>query len=240
MIELRGITWDHARGYDPMVATAAAFQERHPDVNISWQKRSLKAFGDYPIDKLAESFDLLVIDHPFAGRAAATGCLLPLDEIIEAEFLAGQAENAVGKSHVSYFYGGHQWALAIDAAGQVSSYRADLMDKTGESLPLTWIELRSLAERRHQAGEHRVAIPLCPIDSLMSFLSLCAIHGEEPCATGDEVVTRELGEFALEFLRGLLSLLDSRVWDESRLRGLKDAIETELVTFDGAASHPRA
>ena len=210
MIELKGITWDHARGFDPMVATAAAFQELHPDVRITWQKRSLKEFGDFPIDKLAESLDLLVIDHPFAGRAAATGCLLPLDEFIEADFLAEQADNAVGKSHVSYHYGGHQWALAIGAAAQVSSYRADLMQNTGEQIPKTWIELRSLAERRHQAADHRVAIPLCPIDSLMSFLSLCAIHGEEPCATENEVVSRELGEFALGFLRGLLPLLDGR------------------------------
>ena len=215
MIELKGITWDHARGFDPMVATASAFQERHPDVRISWQKRSLKEFGDYPIDKLAESFDLLVIDHPFVGRAAATGCLLPLDEHIEDEFLSEQAGNAVGKSHVSYTYGGHQWALAIDAAAQVSSYRADLMEKTGESIPQTWIELQSLAERRHKAGEHRVAIPLCPIDSLMSFFSLCAIHepDAEPCSNDEEVVSRELGEFALGFLRGLLPLLDHRSLD---------------------------
>ena len=213
MIELKGITWDHARGFDPMVATAAAFQARRPDVRITWQKRSLKEFGDFPIDILAEDFDLLVIDHPFVGRAAATGCLLSLDETMDAGFLADQADNAVGKSHISYHYAGHQWALAIDAAAQVSSFRGDLLEKTGEDLPQTWMELRSLAERRHKAGEQRVAIPLCPIDSLMSFLSLCAIYGEEPCASDTEVVNRELGEFALVFLRGLLPLLDGRSLD---------------------------
>ncbi len=213
MIELKGITWDHSRGYDPMVATAAEFQKKHPDVRISWQRRSLKEFGDFPIDKLAQTFDLLVIDHPFVGRAAATGCLLPLDECIENDFLLEQAENAVGWSHTSYRYAGHQWALAIDAAAQVSSYRADLLEKTGEEVPQTWIGLRSLAERRHKAGEHRVAIPLGPIDSLMSFLSLCAIHDDDPCVTEHEVVYRELGEFALGFLRGLLPFLERRSLD---------------------------
>ena len=44
--------------------------------------------------------------------AAATGCLSPLDELIEAPFLADQAANSVGPSHRSCNYSGeHQWAL---------------------------------------------------------------------------------------------------------------------------------
>lgn len=211
MIELKGITWDHARGYDPMVATAAEFQKKQPDVRITWQKRSLKEFGDFPIVRLAETFDLLVIDHPFVGTAAATGCILPLDKYIDENFLAEQAENAVGCSHVSYRYDGHQWALAIDAAAQVSTYRADLMEKTGEEVPQTYIELVSLANRRHKAGKYLVAIPLCPIDSLMCFLSLCAIHDrEEPFLSEYELVHRELGEFVLGSLKALLCSLDPR------------------------------
>ncbi len=73
-----------------MVATAAEFQKKQPDVRITWQKRSLKEFGDFPIDRLAETFDLLVIDHPFVGTAAATGCILPLDKYIDENFLAEQ------------------------------------------------------------------------------------------------------------------------------------------------------
>ena len=34
MTELRGITWQHTRGYLPMVATAQRFSELHPDVQI--------------------------------------------------------------------------------------------------------------------------------------------------------------------------------------------------------------
>src|SRR5712691_3628177 len=127
MTRLIGITWDHSRGYDPMVATAEAYSRLHPDVTIEWRKRSLKEFGDFPIEKLAQSFDLLVIDHPFVGFAAADKCLLPLDEYIDASFLDDQATNSVGRSHNSYFYEGHQWALAIDAAAQISSFRADLL-----------------------------------------------------------------------------------------------------------------
>jgi len=46
MTELRGITWDHTRGFLPMVATAQRFSELHPDVRITWEKRSLQHFAD--------------------------------------------------------------------------------------------------------------------------------------------------------------------------------------------------
>ena len=109
-----------------MVATAEAYASVQPEVRIVWDTRSLQAFADFPVQKLAESYDLLVIDHPFVGFAAADGCLL-LDEHIDAAVLTDQAANSVGPSHRSYIYGGHQWALATDAAGHVSAYRPDLL-----------------------------------------------------------------------------------------------------------------
>ena len=42
--------------------------------------RSLEAFGDQPLEDVADQYDLIVIDHPFCGRAERTGCLTPLDD----------------------------------------------------------------------------------------------------------------------------------------------------------------
>src|ERR1039458_178732 len=123
MIELRGITWDHTRGYLPMVATAQRFSELNPRIGISWEKRALQRFADGQIEQLADHFDLLVIDRPFVGTAAECGCLLPLDEHLPESFLAEQTASSVGRSHESYFFGRHQWALAIDAAAPVSGWR---------------------------------------------------------------------------------------------------------------------
>ncbi len=67
MTTLRGMTWNHTRGYLPMVATAQRFTEIHPDIEIVWEKRSLKAFEEFPVEKLAADYDLMVIDHPFSG-----------------------------------------------------------------------------------------------------------------------------------------------------------------------------
>ena len=72
---LRGMAWDHPRGYDPMVATARAYEESNPGTQISWDKRSLQAFADFPIERLAEEYDLIVIDHPHVGLVARQGHL---------------------------------------------------------------------------------------------------------------------------------------------------------------------
>ena len=123
-IRLRGMTWDHSRGYDPMVATSRAFAEMHPGVSISWKKRSLQAFADRPIEDMAGEYDLMVIDHPHVGEVARTGNLLALDTLGRNEELETLAAQSVGVSHRSYEIDGHQWALAIDAATPVSPHTA--------------------------------------------------------------------------------------------------------------------
>lgn len=201
-VELRGVSWDHPRGHDCMVATAEAYKTVAPDARIVWETRSLQDFADFPVQKLAETYDLLVIDHPFVGFAAADGCLLPLDEHVDAAVLADQAANSVGPSHHSYHYGGHQWALATDAAGHVSAYRPDLIDELG-GLPTTWDAVLALAERRRGQDRAQVANPLIPIDALMSFCSICAALDDPPYQEPDRVVNRSTGRRALELLRAL-------------------------------------
>ena len=131
MTVLRGITWNHSRGFVSVVATAQRFCEMRPDVDIIWQKRSLQEFADAPIEDLAEDYDLLVIDHPWAGFAAYSQVLVPLQEIMPAEYMQDQADNSVGHSHPSYIFDGGQCALAIDAATPVASYRPDLLERYG-------------------------------------------------------------------------------------------------------------
>lgn len=198
-IELRGITWNHTRGYLPMVATAQRFLETHPDVSIQWDVRSLQAFGDAPIEELVRRYDLLIIDHPFIGQAAENGLFLPLDEFLSRDFLDDQARNSVGASHASYQYEGHQWALAIDAAAPVSGWRPDLLAKSGFCVPATWSALLELA--RHGL----VSIPAVPIDSLMHFYMLCVALGGELFASEEQVAGVDAGCEALRMLRELLS-----------------------------------
>ena len=198
MTELRGITWNHTRGYVPMAATAQRYSELHPGIDIRWEKRSLQQFADWPIEKLAEVYDLLVIDHPFSGHAAAHDVLLPLEELLPRGLLDDQASHAVGASDASYSYGGHKWALAIDAATPVCGYRPDLLDRAGAAPPRTWEELLALADRG------LVAVPAIGIDSLMNFYMLCDALGEEPFRSEDVIASDAIGLRALDMLASLI------------------------------------
>src|SRR5580698_2523399 len=98
-VVLRGMTWDHTRGYLPLVATAQRFSELNPGVTVEWEKRSLRAFEEFPVEQLAADYDLIVLDHPFVGHAAKHRLLRPLDGEIPGAYLAEQAGNSVGASH---------------------------------------------------------------------------------------------------------------------------------------------
>ena len=197
---LRGITWNHSRGFVSVVATAQRFCEMHPEVEIVWEKRSLQEFADAPIQGLAEDYDLLVIDHPWAGYAAYSQVLVPLQEIIPADYMADQAANSVGHSHPSYVFNGNQCALAIDAATPVASYRPDLLRRYGLEKPETWSDLLALAR------QGRVIVPAIEIDTLMNFYMLCATQGEPPFVDDDWAVSDEMSLRALEQMRELASL----------------------------------
>lgn len=206
-IVLNGITWGHSRGITPLLAVSQRYNELHPGVEIRWQKRTLQEFADFPIEKLTEQYDLLIIDHPWVGCAAATSCVLPLDEYLSADYLQDQLNNSVGYSHQSYNYENKQWALAIDAATPVASYRKDLFDKSNITVPQTWEELIALAK----TGV--VAVPAIPIDMLMNFYSFCIAHGQEPFANEDTVIDETTGIAAIETMKELYSLLDKKMFN---------------------------
>jgi multiple sugar transport system substrate-binding protein len=208
-IILRGMTWNHTRGYLPMVATAQRFTELNPGIEIAWERRSLKAFEEFPVEKLAADYDLIVLDHPFVGYAAAHGPLLPLDEHLPAAFLADQAAHSVGASHPSYTFGGRHWALAIDAATPIAFWREDLLSRHGLTVPRTWEELLALARAGH------VEIPAAPINCLMNFYSFCMAAGETPFTTRERVASPETGRAALAALRELIGLCDPGCWSRN-------------------------
>lgn len=199
-VALRGITWNHTRGYLPMVATAQRYSELHPDARIDWQIRSLQSFADESITALSADFDLLVIDHPSIGEAASGGILVPLDSTLPADFLGDQSRNSVGASHVSYHYAGSQWALAIDAAAPVAAYRPDILEAKGFMEPATWEEMLELA----RCG--LVAFAGLALDCLMHWYSLCINEGQPPFIAPTAIVDPVVGMAALEAVKELSAI----------------------------------
>lgn len=200
MPELRGMTWDHPRGFDPMVATSAAYAAAHPGVTITWDKRSLQAFADQPLAELAATYDLLVIDHPHVGDVAAGGHLLALDRQGRDRELAALAQGSVGLSHVSYAYAGHHWALAIDTATPVACVRSDVLG----DVPTRWDEVVQLAR------QGQVALALKPINALMTFFGLARNLGYAVAEDPDRLMNPAQSSTVLGILREIVRLVDQR------------------------------
>lgn len=174
---LCGITWDHPRGYLPLEASSGSY-EKEGNVRVRWERRSLKDFGDMPVNLLAGKYDLLVLDHPHIAAAVHDGCLLKLDDLMQPGELEMFAAQSAGPSYASYHYAGHQWALPVDAACQVAAYRPDLMEYRP---PNVWDEVFSLAgEFSGKKKKMYIGTALCPTDCACIFLTLSAQYKEAP------------------------------------------------------------
>lgn len=195
---LKGMTWSHPRGYDPMVACSALWLET-TGVSIQWDKRSLQDFESFPVEDLARAYDLIVIDHPHVGQITAEGCLVPLDVAGRETACAGLAARSVGGSYASYTWLERQWAFPIDAASPVQAYRPDLLEKPVDR----WSDVLDLARRG------KVLQSLRPPHSLMVFFTLAANLGT-PCAvTGPgDLIAFEAGTHVFDMMREFFSLLD--------------------------------
>ena len=204
-VVLRGITWEHARGYGSVAASALAYRDVAPGVEVRWEQRSLQSFADQPLEELVEQYDLLVIDHPHIPHAAEHGLLARLDGTGHDDELAVLAGQSVGASHATYAHQGGQWGLATDAAAQVAVYRPDLLPEP----PRDWAGVLALAE------QGRVLWPYKPVDAFSSLVTVAAGNGEEAMRTAGVFLSADaLGE-AMELLRRLAALVpeENAAWN---------------------------
>lgn len=203
-VQLRGITWDHTRGFTAVVAAAQRYHENHGTIDVRWEKRSLQAFADFSLERLIDRYDLLVIDYPWVGEAARKGWLVALDTCLSPDVLAELRRQSVGDSYDSYHYGGHQWAVPIDAAAPVASWRPDLLERHGASPPQLWTELLELAKGGC------VILAAKPIDLLMDFYMLVA-KMDPAWGQNGRLAREDVIGTALERLRELVSLCPPEV-----------------------------
>ena len=142
--ELRGITWGHERGRDPLVATAERF-EAETGIRVSWTARSLQAVRRHPESRPRREYDLLVLDHPAPRRGRPDRCAPPARRAARRGRSSPTRPGArSGRATRATSGTGHLWGLAIDAAGHVSAYRPDLLDRLEVAPPETWDDVFAL------------------------------------------------------------------------------------------------
>ncbi|MEV0389152.1 hypothetical protein [Nonomuraea sp. NPDC050643] len=204
---MRGLTWDHPRGYAPLdelTRLDLAGDNPYGQVPepIEWDRQPLEGFESEPITRLAQTYDVMVIDHP--GLGAATDALVPMEELFGPDELAGL--RFAGRSYESYHLDGRQWALPLDAATQVAAARP------GVTVPGTWPELAEFARGTRTA--------LC-LGGPHAFLMFCAL------CSGD-FLDEEAGERALELMAELLALSDPELSLRNPI-GVLDAMTADAV-----------
>src|SRR5919199_1337397 len=136
-----------------------------------------------------------------------------------AENMSDQQENSVGPSYDSYTWGGHQWALAVDAAAQVSAYRPDLLESAGATPPRTWDEVFELIDA---LPNQMVGMTLNPTHAYCCFLALCTSIGGRGF-WDDSGIDSDVGRESLDYLRRLVPLVHERSMEMSPIR-LLDAM----------------
>ncbi len=206
-VQLSGIAWDHSRAFPPLVATAQRYEETHPGVRIHWQKRTLDEFGHAPIDVLAKKFDLIVIDHPWAGFCFEKNLVHDLARILPDEALAELRRNSIGPTFASYVWQEKILALPIDAATPAPSWRPDLLERASVPPPRTWAEAVALSRRR------LAVIPGFNADLFLHFLMLVKALGADPCTIAEEIAPQAIMRRAAEMLRELTGPMPREIFE---------------------------
>jgi multiple sugar transport system substrate-binding protein len=203
---LRGIAWNHSRALPPLVAASQRFEELHPDVEIRWDKRTLHEFGHQSISALARMYDIIVIDHPWAGEAFACDLVHDLKSLVADNVLHALSSTCVGRAFESYEYDGKLLALPIDIAAPAPSWRLDLLDDAGVVPPTTWTELVDLARRG------LAVMPGFHADVFLNFLMLCRALDRHAGTSSSHLATVEAGTEALERLRELACHMSPEIY----------------------------
>lgn len=192
---LRGMTWDHPRGLDSLVASNEGL-EKNLGISISWDARSLLAFGDQHISEFYKDYDLMVIDHPHVPDAVHAHAVVDFERVASQRQLDLLSRTSVGQSHDSYIYQGKHWALAIDTAAQVSAFRAD----KAERAPVYWSDVFDLARQGQLLWAHK------PVDAFSTFATLMAQKGAPLCSEGN-YLNHDTALEVLAFMCELASLV---------------------------------
>ncbi len=134
-VRLRGMTWDHPRGFDPLAAEHRALHRGTPDIESRMEPAKPARFRR-PADRGAgrASSTFMVIDHPFAAAPARPVACATCGRFFRRSSTPCWSAKASALRRGPIIMAG-VWALPTDAACQVASYRADLLAELGFDAP---------------------------------------------------------------------------------------------------------
>jgi multiple sugar transport system substrate-binding protein len=179
----------------------------HPNVRIHWDKRTLDEFGHKPIDQLIHDYDLIVIDHPWAGFCFDCNLVLDIKPLLTTPQWNDLEENCMGASFKSYVFENKLLAVPIDMATPVPSWRPDLVDKNGFQLPATWDELIRMTDKK------QVIMPGFGADLFLNWLMLLHTLDAHPFDSLDKIAEKEKAIEGMSLLKRLAEPMPKEMLD---------------------------
>ncbi|MGV6874782.1 ABC transporter substrate-binding protein [Pseudochelatococcus sp. B33] len=201
------LNWQSRRAIEPVARAIALFRQSRPDCEIVQTVRPLSDFEHQDIEVVAKRHDIVVFDHPFCGAIAASGCFLPLEDLMPDVAGPGMDGRYIGPSLSTYRFAGHVWGAPIDGATQHAIYRPDLLQKLGGGLPVSHADVLGLGRRARDAGLYLGTAIETP-HALLSIFSYMANRGEPVVA--DDHGLRDIPAasfaFAYDAVRAVMDL----------------------------------
>lgn len=188
-----------------MVAASQRYEELHSGVRIHWDKRTLDEFGHKPIDQLAGDYDLIVIDHPWAGFCFDRNLVLDQKELLTPQQWGDLENNCVGAAFSSYLFDDKLLAIPIDLATPVPSWRPDLINTGGFQLPATWEDLVLMAD----SGQ--VIMPAFNADLFLNWLMLLHALDAHPFEHRDIIAEKDKAIEAASLLKRLTERMPKEI-----------------------------
>lgn len=226
VIRLRGLTWDHPRGIAPLRACASVYRASHPGVELEWRARPLRSFEDTPVGGLAHGDDVVAVDHPFTGQAAASGDFLPLDDLLPAATVTALERDALGPSGASYRSGGRLWAVPIDAAAQAGVVRRPLAEA-----PKTWDDALAFIDELPSGAAWMAADPTHLWSGLLTLYRQFGGPADGPEYWPDGGLDAERLAAAVERLAALMAVLDPQSYRLDPIRLLDRMAGDDRIAY---------
>jgi multiple sugar transport system substrate-binding protein len=213
---ITGIAWDHRRCWGPLEASIEPYRDLTGEA-VRWDRRSLYSFGEGDLGTFAESYDLVIYDHPFVGDAASNGWLLDLNTLLTSGDKSRFEADAVGASWLSYAYDSGIWGLPVDTAAQTAAWRADLFEAHGFDVPKTLDDVLDLGARA-AAHDLWVGWPSVPTDLMCTLVSIAASCGLRPGHSDGDFLALADADMAIGYVKALAKLAHpkSREWNPIR------------------------
>lgn len=146
---------------------------------------------------MIHDYDLIVIDHPWAGFCFDRDLVLDLKGQLSTPQWTDLEHNSVGKSFESYYFEDKLLAIPIDAAAPAPSWRPDLIAERNLQLPETWDDLIRLADQKH------AIMPGFGADLFLNWMMLLHALGAKPFTTTDSICDKSKGLEAMRLLKRL-------------------------------------